>query len=104
MATRTVSASSSSRSSHAIVLAELDARLRGCEREPLHEPRRLQDGVVRVEQGAGEAAGERLGQLGAPLGGEAVLTERLVLGPELVALVVSGEPEAARALHRIAAE
>ena len=104
MATRTVSASSCVQVLDPVVLADLDARLRRGEREPPHEPRRLQDRVVRVEERAREAAGERLGQLVAPLGREAVLAERLVLRAELVALVVAGEPEAARAPERVAAE
>ena len=87
-----------------VVLPDLDAGLRRGEREPPHEPRRLQDGVVRMEERARETAGQRLWELVAPLGGEAVLAQRLVLRPQLVPLVVPGEPETARPADRVAAE
>ena len=61
-------------------------------------------GVVRMEERARETAGQRLGQLVAPLRREAVLAQRLVLRAQLVTLVVAGEPETARAPDRVAAE
>ena len=61
--------------------------------------RRRPDGRARPGNGLREAR-----QLVAPLGGEAVLAQRLVLRAELVPLVVAGEPEAAGAADRVAAE
>ena len=58
-----------------------------------------------MEERAREATGERLGQLVAPLGREAVLAQRVVLLAELVALLVVGrQPQAARPPERVAAE
>ena len=83
-----------------IVLAELRACRGGARREPAHEARRL-DGAVAVVMDRSVETGE----LVEPVGGEAVLVQRLVLRADVLALLlVGGEPVAARPVQRVAGE
>ena len=88
----------------AVVLRERDTGLGGRGREPLDEARRLDRAVWRMEDRAAEVRPEMV-QLVAPLGGEAVLAQRLVLRSDLDSLLVVGrKPQAAAASKRIACD
>src|SRR5262249_35598251 len=87
----------------AVVLADLDAGLRGCEREAADESRRLEHGVFGMLDGRREAVGEGRLELFEPIGGEAVGPARVGLGAELGSLLfVRGEAERARAPEGVA--
>ena len=104
MATTTVAASSASRFLDPVVLAQLGAGLGGRGGKPPHQPRRLEHPVLGMEERAREPPRQGLGELIAPVGCEAVLAQRLVLGAQLVPLVVTREPQASCPPEGVAAE
>ena len=85
------------------VLADVRTRLGREPGEAPHPAGRLDRAVRRVEDCSEEAAGERLVQLTAPLGLEAVRPQSVVFGAELRQLsLAGGEAEAARVAERVA--
>src|SRR6266508_1356309 len=88
---------------NALPLAKLDACLRCFHRDPAHGESRLQRRVARVKDPGREASCEQRGEPVAPLRLETVFSERVVLAPKLVALVVvGGDAEAAGPPQRVA--
>jgi hypothetical protein len=84
-------------------LHQLGARADRCRREPSHPTRRPKSAVRRMEEGGRVQTREPRVQVLDQFDVEAVLTERLVVGGELLALgVIGGQLEAAGAAEGVA--
>jgi len=88
---------------HGIVLSDFRAGLSRPCAEPAYPARRMKGPVGRVKDRALEPACEPSIELGTPLHGEAVASQRFVLGFQRLRLIrVRGQPKAARPTERVA--